>query len=109
MEDVRPRVSLLCGAGACGCLLAAGLGYGASGLRTVTGIAVVMFLFALSTLAFFAFRWPGRLALIPAFGWIPGVVLGWAMGSVTDRWVALLGLGTGLLILEAIVHLHERE
>lgn len=108
IEDVRPRPSLLCAAGAGGCLLLAGLAYGWSGLRTAVGIAATMALYALIVRVLLVLRWPARLVLLIALGWVPGVVFGWVVGNVTDRWVAVLGFTAGLCGLEALVHRHDR-
>lgn len=108
MEGVRRCLPTLCAAGAAGCLLAAVLAYGWSGLRTAVGIAATMALYALIVRVFLVLRWPTRLAVLLALGWVPGVAFGLVVGSVTDRLVALLGLATGLLGLEALVHHHDR-
>jgi hypothetical protein len=108
MEAVRRRLTLLCATGAGGCLLAAALAYGWSGLRTAVGIAATMALYALIVRVLLVLRWPGRLVLLVALGWVPGVMFGLVVGSVTDRWVTELGFAAGLLAVEALVHRHER-
>ena len=89
-------------------MLAAGLAYGWSGLRTAVGITTTMALYVLSVRVLLVLRWPGRLVFLVALGWVPGVVFGSIVGSVTDRWVAVLGFAAGLFGVQALVHRHER-
>lgn len=107
IEDVRRRLFLLCAAGSGGCLLAAGLAYGLSGLRTAVGITTTMALYVLIVRVLLVLRWPGRLVLLVALGWVPGVVFGSIVGSVTDRWVAVLGFAAGICGIQALVHRHD--
>lgn len=103
------HASLLCGAGVGGCLLAAGLCYGLGGLRAAGGVTGAMVLVGVFFRVILDLRWPGRLVVVPVLGWIPGVMLCWAVENLQERRLALLTLGAGSLALQAIVHFHKRS